>query len=270
MATGCAICSTGESPWKTRLGQDFDVRSYVFDSHLRAVDGFDALDVRRDGHCADDVARGALQTVPRSAACRRARSSPTATGPTWAISIGRSSPPIYPVVPPSRVAARDVGVSELSISQTNFESAPVVVRADVSAVGFRGEPIVALIADEAGKKVERQDADSNRRRQAAELPVSVPARRKASASIASRRFLSRKRRKVSEVRRRRASTEQTLANNSRLVVVDQGGGPYRVLYVSGRPNWEFKFLRRAIEEDKEVELIGWMRIARPPAEIRLS
>src|SRR4051812_36575629 len=32
-----------ESPWKTRLGQDFDVRSYAFDTPLRAVDGFDSL-----------------------------------------------------------------------------------------------------------------------------------------------------------------------------------------------------------------------------------
>src|SRR4029077_8141977 len=32
-----------ESAWKTRLGQDFDVRNYVFDSHLRAVSGFEAL-----------------------------------------------------------------------------------------------------------------------------------------------------------------------------------------------------------------------------------
>src|SRR5262249_7682899 len=32
-----------ESPWKTRLGQDFDVRSYTFDANLRAVDGFGAL-----------------------------------------------------------------------------------------------------------------------------------------------------------------------------------------------------------------------------------
>src|SRR6185437_15439398 len=60
----------------------------------------------------------------------------------------------------------------------------------------------------------------------------------------------------------RSSTEQTLANNSRLVVVDQGSGPYRVLYVSGRPNWEFKFLRRAIDLDKEIELIGLVRITR--------
>ncbi|HKI18320.1 MAG TPA: hypothetical protein VKA15_10585, partial [Isosphaeraceae bacterium] len=32
-----------ESSWKTRLEQDFDVRGYVFDSHLRAVDGFEGL-----------------------------------------------------------------------------------------------------------------------------------------------------------------------------------------------------------------------------------
>jgi len=32
-----------EAPWKTRLEQDFDVRRYAFDSHLRAVDGFETL-----------------------------------------------------------------------------------------------------------------------------------------------------------------------------------------------------------------------------------
>ena len=59
-----------------------------------------------------------------------------------------------------------------------------------------------------------------------------------------------------------STSEQTLANNSRLVVIDQGGGPYRVLYVSGRPDWEFKFLRRALEEDDQLELAGLVRIAR--------
>ena len=45
-------------------------------------------------------------------------------------------------------------------------------------------------------------------------------------------------------------------------MVDRGGGPYRVLYVCGRPNWEFKFLRRALSEDEQVELVGLVRIAR--------
>ena len=61
-------------------------------------------------------------------------------------------PPIYPVVPPSRGVARDVGVSQVSVSQTNFESAPVVVRADVSASRLRrARQIVASVIDEAGK-----------------------------------------------------------------------------------------------------------------------
>src|SRR6185437_14707061 len=42
----------------------------------------------------------------------------------------------------------------------------------------------------------------------------------------------------------------------------QGGGPYRVLYASGRPNWEFKFLRRALADDEQVQLVGLVRIAR--------
>src|SRR5690606_12092885 len=56
--------------------------------------------------------------------------------------------------------------------------------------------------------------------------------------------------------------EATLANNSRLAAVDRGRGPYRVLYVAGRPNWEYKFLRRAVEEDDQVQLVAMVRIAR--------
>ncbi len=94
-------------------------------------------------------------------------------------------PPIYPVVPPSRGVARDIGVTQVSISQTNFESAPVVVRADVSAVGFAGETIVADVTDEAGKDVERQEAKAHRRRQAARASGSSSApSTKGSASIA--------------------------------------------------------------------------------------
>ena len=88
-------------------------------------------------------------------------------------------------------------------------------------------------------------------------------RRRASASTGSspsppRPSRPRSKGTIDEAR----SGEQTLANNARLVVVDQGGGPYRVLYVSGRPNWEFKFLRRALQDDEQVQLVGLLRIAK--------
>ena len=40
--------------------------------------------------------------------------------------------------------------------------------------------------------------------------------------------------------------EATLANNRRMVVVDRGKGPFRVLYIAGRPNWEYKFMRLSL------------------------
>src|SRR5215212_5936807 len=146
-----------ESPWKTRLGQDFDVRSYLFDSHLRAVDGFEALSF--DG-------TGSTVSTSLSALSRRFRGLPLA-GVLLVTDGVRTDvgdvdwsklPPVYPVVPPSRGGARDVGVANVSVSQANFESAPVVIRADISAVGYRGEPIVCIVTDEADKEVERQEA----------------------------------------------------------------------------------------------------------------
>ncbi|MGC3967390.1 MAG: hypothetical protein QM775_08480 [Pirellulales bacterium] len=58
------------------------------------------------------------------------------------------------------------------------------------------------------------------------------------------------------------SREATLANNERLVQVDRPSGPYRVLYVGGMPNPEHKFLGRALVEDRQIELVSLLRIAR--------
>jgi hypothetical protein len=255
----------GDSPWKTRLGQDYDVRSYVFDSHLRAVEGFGGLAF--DG-------TGSTLATSLAALSRRFHGLPLAgillfsdgnrtdTGDVdWS-----QLPPVYPVVPPSRGGARDVGVNQVSISQTNFESAPIVIRADVAAVGFPGETIVATVTDLEGKEVERQETEAT----GEDRPLGFrfqfrPEHRgvnfyRVAAFPASEE--SKDKRAVATETTDPATSEQTLANNSRLVVVDQGTGPYRVLYVSGRPNWEFKFLRRAIAEDEQVQLVGLVRIAR--------
>ena len=106
-ATGSATCSPKDSAWKTRLGQDFDVRSYVFDSHLRAVDGFDALTFDGTGILALDLALGAREAVPRPAAGRRPARSPTATATDVGDVDWSQLPPIYPVVAP--VAGRRQG-----------------------------------------------------------------------------------------------------------------------------------------------------------------
>ena len=253
------------SPWKARIGQDFDVRNYAFDSHVRAVDGFEGLAF--DGN-------GSSLNTSLNALARRFKGLPIAGvllfsdgNRTDQVDLDYDAlPPIYPVMLPSRGILRDVGVRDVSVSQTNFESAPVVIRADVSAIGLDGQPIVAVVLDESGKEVARQELKAA----ADGKPLGFrfqfrPEKRginfyKVNAFAGSAESSTVKG-AIDEAR----SGEQTLANNARLVVVDQGGGPYRVLYVSGRPNWEFKFLRRAVTDDEQVNLVGLIRIAKRQA-----
>ncbi|APW63831.1 glutamine amidotransferase [Paludisphaera borealis] len=253
-----------DAAWKTRLGQDFDVRNYVFDSHLRAVDGFDAL--------AFDGSGSSLGTS-LSALTKRFRGLPLAGVLLFTdgcrTDVGdldwSSLPPIYPVVPPSPGVARDIGVREVSVSQTNFESAPVVLRAEVAAVGFAGQSIVATVVDETGAEIQRQEAKSESDAKPLSFRFQFRPVRKGVSFYTVRAFPASEEAKVKDGAKPTAaveSSEQTLANNGRLVVVDQGSAAFRVLYVGGRPNWEFKFLRRALHDDEQIDLVGLLRIAR--------
>ena len=135
-------------------------------------------------------------------------------------------PPIYPVMPPSSGVATDVGVSQLSVSQTNFESAPAVIRADVRAVGFAGKPIVAVVDDEAGKQ-RRTPADAGARPTASRwaFDSSFVPNKKGVNFYQVRAFAASDEKKPEPADGSEAPTgEQTLANNSRLVVIDQGAG----------------------------------------------
>ena len=263
-ASGSASGSARRSPWKTRLEQDFDVRRYVFDSHLRAVDGFDALTF-------DGI--GSSLTTSLAALSRRFRGLPLA----GVLALHRRQPDRYGrhrlvrscrrSIPscPRRGASPRTSASARSRSARPISSRPRSWSGPTSPPSaFTGESIVAVVTDETGKDVERQEAEGDRRRQAAELSVPVPARAERGQLLSGPRFrrLGRGARPRPSRATTRRPSEQTLANNSRLVVVDQGGGPYRVLYVSGRPNWEFKFLRRALDDDDQVQLVGLIRIAR--------
>jgi uncharacterized membrane protein len=249
-----------EGPWRTRLAQDFDVRNYAFDSHLRAVEVFDGLAFDGQG----TALNGSLAALGR-----RFKGLPlagillftdgNATDPEGVDLEGL--PPVYPVLPPSRGGARDVGVGQVSVSQTNFEAAPVVVQAEVHAIGFDGRTIFAVVLDQSGREVARQQAKATGDGRPLGFRFQFRPDRKGVSFFTVKAFDASAEgpdKTVDVV----ASGEQTAANNARLLVVDQGAGPYRVLYVGGRPAWEFKFLRRALDGDEQLDLVGLLRIAK--------
>ncbi len=53
--------------------------------------------------------------------------------------------------------------------------------------------------------------------------------------------------------------EQDLVNNTRLQVLNVPAERRRILYIEGAPRWEYKFLRRAIEPERSLQLTSAVR-----------
>jgi uncharacterized membrane protein len=277
------ILAVDKGNWQSKLEENFQVRRYLFDSRLQSTKDFGELAF--DGRASSIGA--ALKTVSE-----RYHGQPLAgvllftDGNATDMPDGSADlaglPPIYPVVIGSDAPITDIAVNNVTVSQTSFEDAPVSVQADVTAVGYAGANIVAQLieAGQAGsghQQSGRQAATNSTARISPEkivaeqtlkapgdgqiLPFRFQIRPEKTGVLFYRLRVSAKS-ELDQFSKPEQSTEATLANNSRVLAVDRGNGPYRLLYVAGRPNWEYKFLHRAIEADEQIELVGLIRIAK--------
>lgn len=55
--------------------------------------------------------------------------------------------------------------------------------------------------------------------------------------------------------------ERELRNNVRARVVEVPQEPSRILYIEGEPRWEYKFMRRALDDDPSVQLVSLLRVS---------
>jgi uncharacterized membrane protein len=254
------LLTSDKSTWPGRLDETFQVRRYFFDSRLQSTKDFSELTF--DGRASS------LGTTLRTIADRY-RGQPLAgilvftDGNATDIPDGKPDttglPPIYPVVLGNDDAIKDIAVQKVAVSQTAFEDAPVSIQADVAAGGYSGGSLVAQVLDQDGKKVEEQAQKAARDGETTTFRFQVKPEK---GGISFYRLRVSARDEVEQFTKPENSAEATLANNHRVLVVDRGKGPYRILYVTGRPNWEFKFLNRAVEEDDQIQLVGLIRIAK--------
>ncbi len=252
-----------DADWQVRLAHDFDVRRYLFDRRIRPVADFDAL--ATDG-------TGSSIAASLSAVARRYAERPTAgilmftdgnATDVEASAVDWSEmPPVYPVVLGAASTAKDISVTRLTVSQTNFEAAPVNVAAEIVCHGYAGEDVAVELLDEKGERLERQVIGGVEDDKPFAVRFQVRPEQQGVAFYSVRATgLGVRGSGIAESANADDADEATLENNVRFAAVDRGGGPYRVLYVAGRPNWEFKFLRRSLADDPEVALVGLVRIA---------
>jgi uncharacterized membrane protein len=242
---------TGEPApaWLTSLGESFQLRRYLFDARLRRVPDFETM--------AFDGEASHLGVALRTLA-ERYRGTPLAG--ILLLSDGNATdleqrapdtaglPPIYPVVTGRDAAQSDVVLSRLTATQTAFEDAPVTIEAQLDTAGQAGRRLALELRDDENRLIESQPLAITENDQTASARFRVkpdkPGLRPYRVTVTG------------------GDKEATAANNSRFVLVERPAGPFRVLYVGGRPNWEYKFLRRAHDTERIIELVGLVRVAR--------
>ncbi|NNE00921.1 MAG: hypothetical protein HKN47_26700, partial [Pirellulaceae bacterium] len=253
--------------WRIRLAQAFDVRTYTFDSRLESVDSIETLPL--DGYVSSLTT--SLNELSQRFADRPVGgvilftdgnlTDPPPADFDWS-SLGF---PVYPVLPKGDTVVRDLRIADISTRQTDFESAPMTLRAKIDARAMGDQKVFVQLRDQAtGKLVEEKSLSLTDSEPIKEVKFRFRPEKSGVRFYRIATFTSDDRELMERAAADRGefdTDEATLANNERLITVDRASGPYRILYIAGRPNWEFKFLRRALQEDAEIQLVGLVRIA---------
>ena len=239
--------------WQKKLAEDFVVDSFIFDVRLGkpaadaplAFDGPGSALARALGDLRDRYQGRPLAGILVI----------TDGSPTDAAAIDsklQGLPPTFPLVLVPEQSLVDLSVTAATAQATLFEDAPVMVDATIAARGVAGQTVVATVREHGGKSLGQQ------RKAISKEDETWIARFQVRPEEIGTAFFD------VEVTLENPGDlqEATLENNRRIVAANRDTGPYRVLYLGGRPNYEHKFLQRALEEDPEVRVTSLIRIAR--------
>ena len=260
------LLGADESNWQQALKRTYKVRSYQFDSRLKP---------RKEGELADWSGRNSSLGNGLSSLKNRFEGRPlagvmvftdgNATDMAEGIPNWEGGPPVYVVVVGSDEPSQDVRINRISVSETVFEDAPVTIQAGVSAYGFEGEKLQARMVDLEGNVIEEQIEDIRdsdwRSTFRFEFKPDEPGLSfyRFTVGLLDQRDALESAEEGSGMAVQKK--EATLENNSRMIAINRDQQVARVLYVGGRPHWEFKFLNRALQGDDQLDLVGLIRVA---------
>ncbi len=241
--------------WRVRLEQDFAVRWYGFGERLAGRESWGQF---RSDQSASRLGSALARLVGRDANPPLAAVILLTDGASTDevdASVLEQLPPVYAVKVGGASSRLDIRISNVAVTRTTFEDAPVTIKVDLQAEGVDSTTATVRLLDEQEKLVAEQTAKQTSRGDVAPVEFQVVPDRTGMHFY-----------RVQVVLPEELARQETIPeNNSRWIVVHNGQPAHRVLYVAGRPNWEFKFLNRAISDDLQLELIGLIRIARREA-----
>jgi uncharacterized membrane protein len=172
---------------------------------------------------------------------------------------------VFPVQVRETPVNADLALEEVRVAQSPFEDAPVTLTVAVKALGWKDRSWTVVVLDEGGKVLASGTGKVPGEVESGTARLKLTGIKPGVSFLRVRLGDGAKKPEELAVEGWAEGVgvgEVTVLNNERRLAVDRGMGPYRVLYVSGRPNWEYKFLRRALAGDAEIQLPALIRIAK--------
>jgi uncharacterized membrane protein len=157
-----------------------------------------------------------------------------------------ASVPVFTVGVGRERLARDVQIDRVSTPRTALKGTSLVIDAVVTQTGYAGETVMLDVENDGrivGSQEVKLPADGE--------PAAVRVR--FTASDAGPR--------VFRFRIAPRNGEIVTQNNAREALIDVRDRREKILYFEGEPRWEMKFIRRAVAEDPNMQLVVLQRTA---------
>jgi uncharacterized membrane protein len=252
---GKDVLLRGNRPLLETLARDFDLRLYGFAEHAHAIHRDELASMPSDGR-ATDITQSLLDVQQEYRDTPLASMVVMSDGIVTAGSIGVEDmrPGGIPVVTiglgdPERY--RDIQIAAVEAPNFAFLHSSVDIEVTVKSWGYKGQ-IIPLVLKQEGRILSTSSLSLDADR----------ATRRVTFTMTPK-----------EVGRYRLSVETPVqvgeslhTNNHRDFQLQVRRDKIRVLVVSGRPSWNYRFMRRALKSDPSIDLISFI-ILRTPTDV---
>src|SRR4051812_12508717 len=161
-------------------------------------------------------------------------------------SLKARSIPVFPVGVGQEHFARDIQITRVETPRSTLKGTSLAVDVVLTQTGYAGQTIALHVEDE-GRIVSSQDVTLPADGQSTTVRVNFVA---GEAGARVFRFAIEPK-----------TDEQVTQNNTRDALVEVADHRERVLYLEGEPRFEAKFIRRAVEDDKNLSVTILQRTA---------
>lgn len=249
-----------EHPWLADLEKQFTVVQYSLGSELKVHDPLVQWpELASSSHLFEQLSVLEQRYAQRAVAGIVVFTDGSSSDQASELLRSELKVPVYPVLLSPERTEPDLRLTEVRSAATLFEASPLVITAALQHEQLADETVVVRVLDQQNRELTRE-----------EIPLASLGSTIVRLTVPE--WIGELGRFVVEARLKSESgavneepqlttQERTLENNSSRLVVSRPTGPYRILYVAGRPSWEFKFLRRSVQDDEELSVLGLIRLA---------